>query len=83
MELVKKTTILLSPRLHERLTQLARQKGISMGQLMREACEKTYGLTSREHRLEAVQALASLSLPVDDVQRMKEQSVPSPEKLLP
>ena len=83
MELAKKTTILLSPHLHDRLTQLARHKGISMGQLMREACEKTYGLTSREGRLEAARGLASLSLPVDDVSRMKQQSVPSPNGLLP
>jgi len=83
MELVRKTTILLSPQLHDRLTQLARHKGISMGQLMRDACEKTYGLTTPERRLEAARGLASLSLPVDDVGRMKEQSVPAPGELLP
>jgi predicted DNA-binding ribbon-helix-helix protein len=82
MEPGKKTTVLLSSQLHDRLTKLARQKGVSMGQLVREACEQTYGLTSRERRLEAVRGLASLSLPVDDISRMKEQAVPSPVKLL-
>jgi len=83
MELSKKTTILLSPQFHDRLTQLARHKGISMGQLMREACEKTYGLTTQECRLEAARSLASLALPVDDVSGMKQESVPSPDELLP
>ena len=83
MDLSKKTTILLSPDLYQQLTQLAAQKGVSMGQLMREACEKTYGLSTREHRLEAVRGLSSLCLPIDEVSRMKEQSVPSPDELLP
>jgi hypothetical protein len=83
MDLSKKTTILLSLDLHEQLTQLAAQKGVSMGQLMREACEKTYRLTTRQHRLEAVRRLSTLCLPVGDVSRMKQESAPSPDELLP
>jgi hypothetical protein len=83
MDLSKKTTVLLSPDLYEQLTQLAAQKGVSMGQLMREACEKTYRLSTRQHRLEAVRTLSTLCLPVGDVSRMKQESVPSPDELLP
>ena len=54
-----------------------------MGHLMREACEKTYRLSTREHRLEAVRTLSTLCLPVGDVSRMKQESVPSPDELLP
>ena len=67
MELTKKTTILLSPELHERLTRLGRQEGVSLGELVRRACEKEYGLVSCRDRVEAVRALAELSLPVADV----------------
>lgn len=82
MELSKKTTILFPPDLHERLSSLAAQKGISIGELVRSACEKQYGLVSREDRLEAVRSLATLGLPVDDPEKMKRQSVPAPEELL-
>ena len=83
MELSKKTTILLTPTLHERLTRLARQRGVSVGQLVRTACERQYGLVSEESRTEAVQQLAALSLPVGDPQAMKRESVPSADELLP
>lgn len=82
MELSKKTTILFPPDLHERLSRLAAQKGVSLGELVRSACEKEYGIVSKEDRIQAVQSLASLELPVDEVQKMKEESVPEPEELI-
>ena len=48
LELTKKTTILLSPDLHEKLTRLAAQKAVSLGELVRRACEKQYGILSSE-----------------------------------
>lgn len=82
MELSKKTTILFPPELHERLSRLAAQKGVSLGELVRRACEKHYGLMSTQARIEAVQALAKLNLPVADTRTMKEQSVPQPQELV-
>ena len=82
MELSKKTTILFPPDLHERLSRLAAQKGVSLGELVRSACEKEYGIVSKEDRIQAVQSLASLELPVDDVEKMTQESVPEPEELL-
>ena len=81
MELTKKTTILFPPVLHERLTQLATQRGTSLGDLVRSACEREYGEPSREERRAAVRQLSSLRLPVGGVRRMKRESVPSPEDL--
>lgn len=83
MELSKKTTILFPPELHRRLAQLAEQKGTSLGDLVRRACEQQYGITSRERRIEAAEELAKLALPVGEVRQMIRESVPSPEELLP
>lgn len=82
MELTKKTTILFGPDLHERLSRLASQKKVSLGELIRHACVEQYGIATKEDRLAAVEELASLSLPVDDVRRMKKQSVVHPKELL-
>ena len=83
MELSKKTTILFSPDLHTRLTRLATQRGTSLGDLVRTACEREYGLTSPEDRLAAVRSLASHSLPVCAAEEMARESVPRPEELMP
>jgi hypothetical protein len=76
MELSKKTTILLSPDLHEDLTRIAAQRGVSLGHLVREACREKYGLARTPARKEAVEKLADLELPVGSVGEMKRESVP-------
>jgi hypothetical protein len=83
MELIKKTTILFSPALHERLCRLAAARGISLGELVRSACVRRYGIAAPEERLEAVRALAALELPVAEPGEMKRQSVPDVETLTP
>ena len=79
MELSKKTTILFTPELHERLSRLASQKGTSIGELVRYACERQYGIVSSSDRIEAVRNLAALKLPVGSVEKMKKESVPDPK----
>jgi hypothetical protein len=81
MELTCRTTILLPPDLHAQLTELARDRKISMGELIRSACRKQYGAAPREDRLEAVRELCRLGLPVGSVARMKRESVPDPSKM--
>ena len=83
MELSKKTTILFPPDLHARLIRLAKQKGTSLGDLVRSACERQYGLANVEERLAAVEALAGLDLPVGTPEEMARESVPTPEELMP
>lgn len=75
MELSKKTTILLSPAAHERLTYLAERRGVSLGQLVREACVQQYGLVDEDTQLAAVSALSAMSLPVGSARDMKRESV--------
>lgn len=81
MELSKKTTILLSDELHSRLSALAAREGVSLGELIRDACRRQYGLFDRTERLAAVDALGALAAPVADVRTMKRQSVPGPDEL--
>lgn len=83
MDLSKKTTILFPPTLHDRLAKLATLRGVSMGDLVRRACEQQYGAASRDERLAAVRDLAALSLPVGEPEEMAAESVPRPEELLP
>jgi hypothetical protein len=74
MELSKKTTILFSPRLPHRLAQIAAQRRTSIGELVRSACERQYGLVAAdEDRFAAARALARSRLPVADVRAMKEE----------
>ena len=81
--LTKKTTILLQPELHRRLTRLAERRGTSLGELIRSACEAQYGLGGSEERLRAVGELSVLDLPVGSPGEMKAESVPTPVELVP
>lgn len=83
MELTKKTTILFSPELHRRLSDLAARRGRSLGDLVREACEVQYGVLGGRDQVAAVSALARLELPVGTPAVMKRESVPDPDALLP
>ncbi len=83
MEPTKKTTILFAPNVHARLTELAAQRGTSMGALVREACITQYGLVDHDTMVGAVTSLAALSLPVGTPSDMKRESVVDPADLLP
>lgn len=83
MDLSKKTTILFSPESHRRLTDLAERRGVSLGELVREACATAYGIVDHETRVDAVSALAALHLPVGTPRDMKRESVPSAAALMP
>ncbi len=77
MELTKKTTILFSPESHQYLTRVAAQRGVSLGELVREACVVTYGEVDQSASIGAVSALSFMSLPVGTPAAMKRESVPT------
>ena len=83
MELSKKTTILLSPRLFNTLKSLSKSKNSSIGELIRSACEAQYSLGTESDAHAAVDQLSALALPVDSPGAMKAESVLRPEDLLP
>jgi hypothetical protein len=76
MELSKKTTVLFSHEQFSNLKKLAKARRRSIGDLIRSACEKQYGLVPHEEALEASEALSKLSLPVGTVEEMKKQLNP-------
>ena len=76
-----KTTILLSEQLHRRLSELARERGQSLGELVRQACERQYGMTDQRARLAAVEALGAMRLPVGPIEQMVAESVADPKDL--
>ena len=80
-QVTKKTTILFSPNLYNRLTRIAEQRHSSVGELVREACRAQYGLSTQAERLAIVQELSRLSLPVRSVEEMERESVPAVEPL--
>lgn len=66
----QKTTIFLSRRLHRRLRQLSKTTKKSMGQLLREAAERQYCVTSSDDKHEIVRRMESMHIPIgtpDDI----------------
>jgi hypothetical protein len=81
MELVKKATILFPPDLYDDLARLAKRSNTSVGDLVRSACRKQYGLSHARERIAAVRQLAALSLPTGSPEQMERESLPAPEPL--
>ena len=73
--LTKKATILFSPKIYRQLERLAREQKTSVAHLVRQAAIQRYLLPDRRTRLEAVEALAAMSLPVADWPTMKQEIV--------
>ncbi len=67
--------------LHRQLMRLAKERGQSLGELVRVACERQYGLADRQKRLAAVDALAAMQLPVGPVEQMIAESLRDPQDL--
>ena len=62
----KKTTILFPPKLYQQLEKVAKKERTSVAHLIREAAIQRYLLPSRKERLEAIEAIAAMQLPVSD-----------------
>lgn len=72
MELItKKTTILLSKRLHRRLQRLSKITNKSMGRLLRDAAERQYFAVPPDERAAAVKKMAAMQIPVGSPAEIK------------
>ncbi len=81
MGLTKKTTILFPEDLYNHLKKVARSRRKSVGDLIRSACEKEYGLVSTDESMAAVESLGNLNLPAPSMEQMKAEIIA--EKLMP
>jgi len=73
--LTRRTQLLLDDELHRRLREIAAQRGISMGALIREAVEEKLSRT-QDARAEAIQQLLDAEpMPVEDWPVMKRQMI--------
>ena len=71
----ERVQVLLSPEQLTRLRAIAQAQDESLGALIRKAVEEVYLRHEQEARLEAVQRMAALSLPVADWEEMERDSV--------
>jgi predicted transcriptional regulator len=71
--LTRRTQLLLDDELHRRLREIAVQRGISMGALIREAIDEKLS-SVQDTRAQAIdELLAAEPMPVDDWPAMKKQ----------
>ena len=79
MTLAKRAQVLLDEEQYKKLEQLARQKKVSVGALIREAIEKVYHLGKKD-RIQAVRKIAAMNLPVDEWEKMEKEIIEGAEK---
>jgi plasmid stability protein len=73
--LTRRTQLLLDDDLHRRLREIAAQRGISMGALIREAIDEKLS-SVQDDRAQAIdELLAAEPMPVDDWPVMKRQMI--------
>jgi hypothetical protein len=74
MPFSERTQVLLTPQQRARLERIAKQRGVSVGAVIREAVD---ALTEprRRSREEAYRALIAMQAPVDDWEVMEEEII--------
>jgi hypothetical protein len=72
----ERVQVLLSLEQVTRLRVIAQAQDESMGALIRKALEEVYLRPEQAVRLDAVQRMAALSLPVSDWEQMERESTP-------
>ena len=72
--LCKKTTVLFDPQEFEEIKQVAKRLGCSVGELIRRTVRERYLLSTPEERLQAVEALGRMSLPVGTWQEIEDET---------
>jgi hypothetical protein len=71
--LTRRTQLLLDDELHRRLREIAAQRGISMGALIREAIDEKLSRTQDARAQAFTRLLEAEPMPVDDWPAMKEE----------
>ena len=72
---LKKTTLLFEEEVYEKLREKSKLENISIGELVREAVATHYGIKSKDDKLEALNKLRSLNLPVSDYDLVEKEII--------
>jgi predicted transcriptional regulator len=73
--LTRRTQLLLDDDLHRRLREIAAQRGISMGALIREAIDEKLSQVQDDRAKAIDELLAAEPMPVEDFPTMKRQMI--------
>ena len=74
MSLAKRTHVLLEENQYKQLEQLAKQKKVSVGALIRDAIDKVYNIRE-EGKIKAVEKIIAMNLQVDDWELMEKEII--------
>lgn len=68
----KRAQVLMEPDEYAQLSKLARQKKVSVGELIRSAVRECYFI-SRERRIAAAESLCHMEIPLDDWETLERE----------
>jgi hypothetical protein len=68
----KRAQVLFEPDAYERLEDIARRQGVSVGELIRRAVEEAF-FSSPETRRRALDGIRSMSIPLPDWEELEEE----------
>ena len=72
---LKKITLLFEEQTYKRLQEKSKAEKLSIGELVREAVTNYYGIKSSKEKMEALQKLGQLNMPVSDYEEMEKDIV--------
>jgi len=72
---LKKTTMLFEENMYKKLQEKSKMENLSIGELVREAVTNYYGIKSSKEKMEALEKLSKMNLPVSDYDEMEKDIV--------
>ncbi|MBM3700407.1 MAG: ribbon-helix-helix protein, CopG family [Actinobacteria bacterium] len=72
---LKKTTLLFEEQAYKKLQEKSKLEKTSVGELVREAVTNYYGIKSSKEKMDALQKLGSLNMPVSDYKEMEKDII--------
>ena len=72
---LKKTTLLFEEHTYKRLQEKSKAEKLSIGELVREAVTNYYGIKNSKEKMEALQKLGRMNMPVSDYEEMEKDII--------
>lgn len=73
MALTKRTQVLLDPEQYRQLKEEAKARSTSVGELVRRALKQTFLQSEQEKRLQALERILAMELPVSSWEQMEKE----------